>query len=180
MKRRTKGFSLIELLIVVAIILIVTAIAIPKLTLAKQAANEATAAQNLHAIATAENVYATTFPSIGYTNSLTVLASSGTGSATSQAVGLLDNDLAVASPTRSGFNFTYTAQAATPSTTFTIVAAPSSSSQGNRAFCIDASGLVVYNYTGTAASVTGTAGTSCVTPSGTCSLGNTGTCAMGS
>src|SRR6267154_2131001 len=64
--RSTKGFSLIELLIVVAIILIIAAIAIPNLLQAKLAANESSAAGSLHSLTSAESRYFNSYPTIGY------------------------------------------------------------------------------------------------------------------
>src|SRR5439155_8240471 len=71
--RENKGFSLIELLIVVAIILIIAAIAIPNLLRARIAANEASATQSLRQINTAEFAYNAAYPDIGYSSDLTSL-----------------------------------------------------------------------------------------------------------
>jgi prepilin-type N-terminal cleavage/methylation domain-containing protein len=68
--RKHRGFSLIELLIVVAIILIIAAIAIPNLMRAKMAANDSSAAASQRTIVTAEVGYFASYPTIGYTNLL--------------------------------------------------------------------------------------------------------------
>ena len=68
--KKQKGFSLIELLIVVAIILIIAAIAIPNLLRSKMAANEASAVGSVRSINTAEVAYSTAYPNIGYSSAV--------------------------------------------------------------------------------------------------------------
>ena len=102
---RTKGFSLIELLIVVVVILVLAAIAIPNLLRSRVAANEASAVGSLHAINNAEITYSSTYATPGFACALSQLGPpSGGAPVGSTAASLIDGGLA--SGTKSGYNFT--------------------------------------------------------------------------
>jgi len=145
-QNKKKGFSLIELLIVVAIILIIAAIAIPNLLRSRIAANEASAVGSLRTINTAEITFNTTYPNVGFA-ALSALTPPASGSsATSTAAGLIDATLAAG--TKSGYTFTATASGGTPTTSYQSTAAPVTvGTTGQRYFCSDASGVIQYNAT---------------------------------
>lgn len=165
--RKQKGFSLIELLIVVAIILIIAAIAIPNLLRSRIAANEASAVGSLRTINTAQVTYASTYPAQGFSVDLKTLGPGATAgaSATSANAVLLDNVLGATTPggassgnanPKSGYHFYITATAGTagaPTSTYASNADPITVGQtGQRFFYSDASGVIRYNTTVTATS----------------------------
>lgn len=150
MRKNKKGFSLIELLIVVAIILIIAAIAIPNLIRSRMSANEASAVGSLRAINTAEIAYSTTYSNVGFTQ----LSSLGNGgqapctAATSQAACLIDDSLAAAPNTKSGYTFSAVPGGQAPAVTYSSTGYPQVLGQsGQRAFCSDQSGVIRANAT---------------------------------
>ena len=157
MRNNEKGFSLIELLIVVAIILIIASIAIPNLLRAKMAANEASAVGSLRTLNTSAIMYTTTYGT-GYPASLAVMGGSTSSAATSASAELIDTVLAHG--TKSGYTFVYTAAAADAAgsiDSYTITATPvSAGNTGQRMFFTDQTGVIRANTTGSGASANST------------------------
>jgi len=162
-KHSKKGFSLIELLIVVAIILIIAAIAIPNLLRSRIAANEASAVGSLRTLNTAEITYNTTYPSVGYACSLGVLGPpAGSTSASSTTAGLIDSNLA--GGVKSGYDFAELSSNCTPAnginTVYDFGAQPVSPGvTGQRYFCTDPSGVIQYSQTGVFSDTSGVCST---------------------
>src|SRR5208337_1458110 len=147
MAKGSKGFSLIELLIVVAIILVIAAIAIPNFMRSRMAANESSAVGSMRAINTGEVAYNTTYPSVGFTALLALGGTSCSGtSANSAAACLVDNTLA--GGTKSGYSFTVGGLSGTPYAVYTASAEPLLPGQsGKRDFCSDQSGVIFFGAT---------------------------------
>ena len=116
MRRKQKGFSLIELLIVVAIILIIAAIAIPNLIRSKIAANQASAVASLRTLNTSAVLFNTNYGL--YPTALSSMATSGAASST--AADLIDNVLSTG--TKSGYSFSWSGGGTTGS--YAIFASP--------------------------------------------------------
>ena len=146
---KKRGFSLIELLIVIAIILIIAAIAIPNLLRSRIAADEASAVGSLRTLNTAEITYNTTYPNVGFACSLSVMGPPASSTAaSSSAAGLIDSNLS--GGVKSGYSFVFLTSTCVPAngvnTTYDIGARPVSPGvTGGRYFCSDVSGVIQYN-----------------------------------
>ncbi len=145
----TKGFSLIELLIVVAIILIIAAIAIPSLLQARLSANEASAVGSISAIKSAEVAYFTAYPTVGYSPDIGSLGGAPPCTPASTNACLLDSFLATSTPGSAGksdYFFLATGivtGGATFNTAFVGAAAPKAvHSTGNHDYCSTNDGIL--------------------------------------
>lgn len=133
-KRIQNGFSLIELLIVVAIILIIAAIAIPNLLRARMAANESSAVASIRTINTGEITYNSAYPTVGYAAALTNLGGVAPCTPSSTTACLIDSVLAAG--TKSGYTFTAVGAGGPPLTQYYATAVPMTLNQtGIRSFC---------------------------------------------
>lgn len=153
-RKQANGFTLMELLIVMAIIAILMLIAIPTMGNMTRYANETSAVKSIQAINLAESQYTTTFPSNGYACSLTALGGdSKSGPPTPTNAEMLQTDLA--SGVKSGYQFTIsnctknTQNGNDRVTGYTVTATPLTVGKtGNRAFCSDESGSIKFDPAG--------------------------------
>ena len=135
MKNRKEGFTLIELMIVVSIIAIIAAIAIPSLLAARIAGNEASAVSSLRTLSTVQEQYRTRFGN--YAGTLGDLSGNG----------YVDNVLGTGA--KSGYNFT--GMLAVGNTSWQINADPiTAGTTGERGFFVDQSGVLRFVTTGAA------------------------------
>jgi type IV pilus assembly protein PilA len=150
--RKENGFSLIELLIVVAIILIIAAIAIPNLLRARIAANESSAVSSIRTINTAQISYQSSYPTVGYAGALGALgpaAAGACGAPTSTNACLIDyavSSASTAAKAKSGYYFTLSSAAGQ---SYEVGGSPAVFNQsGVRNFCSVEDGVVRFNNSG--------------------------------
>ena len=145
--RRPRGFSLIELLIVVAVILIIAAIAVPSFMRSRIRANETSAVASLRVINTAAVAYSITYSANGFPALLTNLGGATPCVASSVTACLIDDNLAQG--VKSGYTFVWTGDGSVPSVAFGITSTPQvAGSSGQRMFCTDQSGVIHYDPSG--------------------------------
>jgi type IV pilus assembly protein PilA len=125
------GFSLVEILVVVMVILIIAAIAIPNLVHGKMRANEAAAVSSVKTINTAQLMYNDAFPEVGYASSLANLGAHGSSCekpASTSACLIMDE--ALTSGLKSGYMFEIVADGNTPAASYTVTAIPETGLSG--------------------------------------------------
>jgi type IV pilus assembly protein PilA len=145
--KNQKGFSLIELLIVVAIILIISAIAIPSYLRSRMQANEASAVGSVRMINTSAVTYSSTYVDVGYPTNMTDMGGADPCSASSTTACILEETIALG--TKSGYSFVWTGDGVTPSVGYTLTGTPLVvGGSGQRMFCSDQTGVIRFEPSG--------------------------------
>ena len=146
-KRQPNGFTLMELLIVISIILILMLVAIPTAGKIRKHANELSAQKSLQTIEQAQSMYESTYGSVGYACTLGALAGDPGGSPSATAAGVISGDLA--SGIKSGYVFNITnctkstANNSERVTGYTLTAVPATPGRtGDRGFCLESGGII--------------------------------------
>lgn len=148
---QSSGFSLVEVLLVVMVILIIAAIAIPNLLHGKMRANEAAAVSSMQTIHTAEVLYFNTYPEAGYSSNLANLGSNGTDceKPTSTNACLIMDDV-LTSGVKSGYIFEVVGDGNKPTASYVASATPASGYSGHCAMAANQSGELHFFVPGTA------------------------------
>jgi type IV pilus assembly protein PilA len=146
----TGGFSVVEILVVVMIILVIAAIAIPNMLQARMRANEAAAVASMNTIHTAEVVYANAYPEVGYSGNLADLGTHGSScETTSKTNSCIIMDEALTSGLKGGYTFDLVGDGNHPDANYTLTATPASAgSTGRCSYTSNESGQIAATPTG--------------------------------
>ena len=143
---RAQGFSLIELLIVVAITLIIAAIAVPSYLHARMEANESSAVGSVRTVNTAQITYNSSYPTVGFASALSSLG--GTSCTPPDPTSACLIDTVLGGGLKSGYTFSLTGVSGTPATSYQFIANPVLLNvSGTRYFCSFQDGVVRYSLT---------------------------------
>ncbi len=144
---KQRGFSLIELLIVVAIILIISAIAVPSYLRSRMQANEASAVGSLRMINTSAVSYSSTYVDVGFPTNMADMGGGNPCTASSTSACVLDDS--IAQGTKSGYSFIWIGDGTTPSVAYSLTATPLNvGGSGQRQFCTDQAGVIRFEPSG--------------------------------
>lgn len=150
---RLAGFSLVEILVVVMVILIIAAIAIPNLVHGKMRANEAAAVASVKTINTAEFMYNDAYPDVGYSSSLANLGSHGSSCEQPTSTNAcLIMDEALTSGLKNGYIFEIAGNGSKPTISYTVNASPESGVSGRCSVSSNESGEIRLSIPGAATS----------------------------
>jgi type IV pilus assembly protein PilA len=147
-RRQPNGFTLMELLIVISIILILMLVAIPTAGKIRKHANELSAQKSIQTIEQAQSMYESTYPTSGYACSLTALGGdANAGPPSPTAAGVINGELATGIKSGYIFNITNCSKVNVNNgdriTGYTITAVPATPGKtGDRGFCLDSGGAM--------------------------------------
>jgi prepilin-type N-terminal cleavage/methylation domain-containing protein len=137
-----RGFSLAEILVVIAIILLIAGIAIPHLLHARIKANEAAAVANVRTIQIAESVYQNTYPDRGYSPNLINLGSNGSACETTSPTNACLIDSVLAGGLKGGYIYELSGDGNLPVQAYSLTATPQSSTLGSCSLSANQSGSI--------------------------------------
>jgi type IV pilus assembly protein PilA len=139
--KNQKGFSLIELVLVVAVILIISAIAVPSFLRSRMRANEASAVASLRTIDTAAITYSVSYPGLGFPVTLNLLGGADPCTASPTSACLMDDSIAQGA--KGGYAFVWTGDGAAPSVSYTVTGTPQApGSSGQSMYCSDQTAMI--------------------------------------
>ena len=153
-RTRQRGFTLMELLIVMSIMIILMLIAIPNFISMKASANETSAMQSLRAIYQAQIQYQTSFPANGFACSLAALGGNASaGPPSPQAAQVLQGELAQGQKSGYTFNIVNCTKVTVNNqdmyTSYEATAVPQAvGKSGHKGFCIDQAGEIKADLSG--------------------------------
>lgn len=156
MKAKSKigesGFSVVELLVVVAVIMIIVAIALPRMSQARAKAKEAAAISSMKTVQTAQVMYANSFPDQGFAKKLAFLGNND-GACTMASSSACMIDSVLASGVKGGYTFDLKGDGSTPESSYSLMVSPQGAGgAGQCSFVMDQSGTITAQASGSGGS----------------------------